>query len=215
MTTIAFKKNLLPFLGFISGAFSVICQWVIMLSKASANETSLVTETVRYYSYMTVWTNIMVTLCFGAVSVFAIHKWSAFFRRKSVQAATVVYILIVGLAYHFLLSGMFHPKGIEWFADFLLHYVNPIFFTGFWLWQGEKEPFDYVKAVQWLIFPAAYFMYSITRGFFTGWYPYYFVDVNTLGYGQVLVVSGFLMIGYAILGTLVIFSARKISGLKA
>ena len=207
-------EKFLPLLGFASGSFSVVCQWIILLNKAAAAGNSLLTETVRYYSYMTVWTNIMVTLCFGAVSIFATQQWSAFFRRRSVQAATVVYILIVGLAYHFLLSGMFLPKGIEWFADFLLHYVNPILFTGFWLWHGEKEPFAYGKAVQWLIFPAAYFVYSITRGFFTGWYPYYFVDVNTLGYGQVLLVSGFLMIGYAILGTVIIYSARKIQDLK-
>lgn len=215
MTTIASKKNLIPLLGFLSGTFSVVCQWIIMLIKAADSGKSLLTETIQYYSYMTVWTNIMVTLCFGAVTIFGTNKWSAFFRKTSVQAATVVYILIVGLAYHFLLSGMFHPRGIEWFADFLLHYVNPILFTGFWLWQGEKETFAYGQAIQWLIFPAAYFVYSITRGFFAGWYPYYFVDVNTLGYGQVLMVSGFLMIGYAILGTLVIYSARKIQNLKA
>jgi len=127
----------------------------------------------------------------------------------------VVYIVVVGLAYHFLLSGMFHPKGMEWFADFLLHYINPILFTLYWIWQAEKDSFNYGQSVQWLIFPAAYFVYSITRGFFTSWYPYYFVDVNTLGYGQVLLVSAVLMGGYALLGTLVIYGARILKAEKA
>jgi hypothetical protein len=37
-----------------------------------------------------------------------------------------------------------------------------------------------------VLFPLAYFAFSIVRGAIIDWYPYTFVDVSTLGYGKVL-----------------------------
>ena len=201
-------KSWLPLIGFIAGAYSVISQWIIILVKPGTDK-SLLTETIRYYSYMTVWTNILVTLCFGAVSVFAAASWAEFFRRKVIQSATVVYITVVGLAYHFLLSATFNPTGLEWFGDLLLHYINPLLYIIFWLMIVEKHEANYTIAFRWLIFPFAYFVYSLTRGFITDWYPYFFVDVTTLGYPQVMLVSILLMTGYALLGLLVVFLNSK------
>ena len=201
-------KSWLPLTGFIAGAYSVISQWIIILLKPG-NENSFLTETVRYYSYMTVWTNILVTLCFGAVSVFATARWADFFRRKIVQTGTAVYIIIVGLAYHFLLSATFNPTGLEWFGDLLLHYINPMFYVLFWWFTVEKHENNYSLAWRWLLFPVAYFIYSLIRGFITDWYPYFFVDVTTLGYPQVMLVSAGLLTGYAIIGLLLVFLNSK------
>lgn len=197
-------KSWLPLIGFITGAYSVISQWILILIKPGIDK-SLLTETIRYYSYMTVWTNILVTLCFGAVTVFSNASWASFFRQRLVQSGTVVYIVVVSVAYHFLLSATFNPTGLEWFSDLLLHYINPVLYVLFWLILIEKHQASYMLAIRWLIFPATYFVYSLIRGFITDWYPYFFVDVTTLGYPQVMLVSALLMSGYALLGLVVIY----------
>lgn len=199
-----FLETSLPLVGFIAGAYSVVSQWIIILLKPG-DDKSLITETIRYYSYMTVWTNILVTLCFGAVTVFASARWADFFRRSAVQSGTVVYIIIVGLAYHFLLSATFNPTGLEWFGNLLLHYINPVLYVLYWLIAIEKHPASYMLALRWLVFPFTYFIYSLIRGFITDWYPYFFVDVTTLGYPQVMLVSALLMCGYALIGAIVVY----------
>lgn len=197
-------KSWLPLIGFLAGGYGVISQWIIILLKPGI-EKSFLTETIRFYSYMTVWTNILVTLCFGAVTAFAKYSWASFFRQKVVQSGAAVYIVVVGLAYHFLLSATFNPTGLEWFSNLLLHYINPLLYVLFWLILIEKYQASYILAIRWLIFPAAYFVYSLIRGFITDWYPYFFVDVTTLGYPQVLLVSALLMCGYAVLGLVLVY----------
>jgi hypothetical protein len=55
----------------------------------------------------------------------------------------------------------------------------------------------------------AYFIYSLIRGLITDWYPYFFVDVTTLGYTQVMLVSAGLLTGYALIGLLLVFLNSK------
>lgn len=202
-------KNRISQIGFIAGAFSVVCQWVLSLEKASGNGISMFDQSVRYFSYMTVWTNIFITLCFASVSFFDNSSRLQFFKKTTVQTGALVYILIVGVAYHFLLSSTFQPTGLEWFANLLLHYINPVLFLVFWLLVSEKVALPYPYAVRWMIFPVIYFFYSLIRGFITDWYPYFFVDVTKLGYPQVLLTSLVLLAGYLLVGALIIFIGQK------
>lgn len=205
-------KRSIALLGFASATFAVIAQWLIILSKAADSGTNLALETIRYYSYMTVWTNILVALCFGAVALFPHTSWGKVLNERVIQAATVCYILVVGLAYHFLLAGTFDPKGMEWFADLLLHYINPLLYTGFWILYTDKERLTYLSSLRWLVWPFTYFLFSLVKGFITDWYPYYFVDVVKLGYPRVLTVSLVLMAGYAIIGFAVVWVSRAMAG---
>jgi len=201
-------KKYLPIIGFTAGIYSVISQWIIILLKAEGTGNTIITETVHYYSYMTVWTNLMVTLCFGAVTIFKNSSWANFFRSHLVQTGTVVYITVVGLAYHLLLSAIFNPTGLEWFGNLLLHYINPILYIIFWILIIEKKNLPYAQAFRWLAFPIAYFVYSLTRGLITDWYPYYFVDITKLGFAQLMAISALLLSGYALIGIVVIYLSR-------
>ncbi|MFM7329985.1 MAG: Pr6Pr family membrane protein [Bacteroidota bacterium] len=204
-------KKPVAIIGFASATFAVITQWLMILSKGDQTLTTFLLESIRYYSYMTVWTNILLALCFGAVAFFPETTWGKFLTEKVVQAATVGYILVVGLAYHFLLAGTFDPKGLEWFADLLLHYINPILYTGFWLIFADKERLSYLSSLRWLVWPFTYFIFSLIKGAITDWYPYFFVDVVKLGYPKVLTVSLMLMVGYALLGFAVVWVSRAMT----
>ena len=90
-------KKSISQIGFIAGAFSVICQWILSLEKAQGNGISLIDQSVRYFSYMTVWTNIFITLCFASVSFFSESPRLQYFKRTSVQTGVLVYIVIVNV----------------------------------------------------------------------------------------------------------------------
>jgi hypothetical protein len=48
----------------------------------------------------------------------------------------------------------------------------------------------------WVLWPLAYFVYAMLRGAATGFYPYPFIDVDRLGYAQVLVNAVGVGTGY-------------------
>ncbi|MEJ2750444.1 MAG: Pr6Pr family membrane protein, partial [Anaerolineae bacterium] len=54
----------------------------------------------------------------------------------------------------------------------------------------------------WLAYPIAYLVYWLIRGPRVGYYPYFFLDVNALGYSGVAIWSGALIVIFLVLGTL-------------
>lgn len=146
----------------------------------------------NFFSYFTILTNSLVVA-------------SPWLRRPAANAALAVYILVVGVVYHLLLSGLYQFQGLEWWADKVLHYIVPIGFVGAWALLAEKEPLSWWQPVQWLRYPGAYFAYTLVRGNWTGWYPYPFANVEKLGLAQAVlngvgVVGFFLVLGVAAVG---------------
>ncbi|MGZ5849430.1 MAG: Pr6Pr family membrane protein [Methyloceanibacter sp.] len=58
----------------------------------------------------------------------------------------------------------------------------------------------------WMLFPFAYAAYSLMHGAVMGFYPYPFLDVAALGYEQVLLNMGLLIVVFAGLGLLLVGS---------
>jgi hypothetical protein len=56
-----------------------------------------------------------------------------------------------------------------------------------------------------LIYPLLYLIYWLIRGPRVGYYPYFFLDVNALGYSGVAVWSAILLVAFIILGFLMLF----------
>jgi len=188
----------------------VVVQYFLSLSNAAADGRSLLDETVHYVSYMTVWTNTLVALCFGAAAFPVLQKFD-FFRNKSLLTATAGYITMVGLAYHILLSKTNNPQGIEWFTDLLLHYINPVLYVLWWAWLVPKDILPFSEALRWMIFPAVYFLFSLIKGFITDWYPYPFVNVTELGYPVVLTTSAVLLTIYLVIGLVFTLLCRRLA----
>ena len=201
-------------IGLLLATFGVLGQYYLALERAPQDELSYLGATARYFSFMTVWTNVLVILTFLAAAFSNVPKPLQFFRSKSVQAATAAFILMVGIAYHVLLSSRFQQTGLNWWTNLLLHYIDPLLYCVWWAFFAEKEPLGFRTALQWMMFPIVYFIYSLIRGFIIGWYPYFFVDVNTLGYPQVLLTSAVLLAIYLVFGILVVWISRMTSAVK-
>jgi hypothetical protein len=103
--------------------------------------------------------------------------------------------------YNLILRFLWNPQGLEQVVDELLHTVIPILFILLWLIFISKARLKWKNIFTWLIFPFLYLIYILIRGSFAKYYPYPFLDVNQLGYGQVSLNS---------LGMLVLFLLASI-----
>jgi hypothetical protein len=61
----------------------------------------------------------------------------------------------------------------------------------------------------WLLYPIIYLAYWLIRGPRVGYYPYFFIDVNALGYSGVALWSGALIVVFLLLGSLMLLVDRR------
>ncbi|MDR3713194.1 MAG: Pr6Pr family membrane protein [Puia sp.] len=165
--------------GAILGWLAVLGQLYLII----LNRTESVGETIiRFFSFFTILTNILVALCFTACLVNKDAGFFAAFARPSNIAAITVYITVVGLIYNLILRSLWDPTGLQLIVNELLHSVIPVLFVVFWLIFIPKTGLTIKKIVPWLVFPLIYMLFVIFRGALSGFYPYPFIDVRLLGY---------------------------------
>jgi hypothetical protein len=163
---------------------------------------------INYFSFFTILTNLLVALC-ATLPLLAPHTTAGrFFWRPSIQSATAVYIAIVAITYSVLLRHLWNPQGTQKIADVLLHDVVPVLYVAFWIFLVPKFTLRWGDAVRWLAYPLVYMAYTLVRGYISHWYPYYFIDVDTIGLSRALIHAGGLLLAFLGLGLLFIAIGR-------
>lgn len=175
-------------LGFIAalGWFALIAQFILMFN---ARTTSTPEMVIRYFSFFTILTNLLVTVYSTTLIVWPASLLGRFFNRPTVGTATNVYIIAVGLIYNVILRALWKPVGMQRVVDELLHTIIPFLFLLYWVLFLAKKELKWNAFFPWLIYPLVYCLYILGRGYLSGFYPYPFMDVTKLGYKQVLLNS--------------------------
>jgi hypothetical protein len=189
----------------VLGWFALIGQFYLII----INRTVSISETIiRYFSFFTILTNLLVAVCFTSLLIKK-QKPSAFFLKITTLTAITVYILIVGIVYNAILRFLWNPEGLQKVVDELLHTVIPVLCLIFW-WKYVRSPkLRWNHAFVWLIYPLLYILYILIRGAVSGFYPYPFINVATLGYEKVLINSGLLAVVFLITSFILIAIGRK------
>ncbi|MDF2515151.1 MAG: hypothetical protein K0R59_447 [Sphingobacterium sp.] len=177
-----------------------------------SNSTIAVGElVVRFFSYFTILTNLMVAICCTCIVLFPNKAIGDFFTKPTTITAVTLYILIVGLIYNVVLRFLWQPTGIERVVDEMLHSVVPILFLIYWWRMIDKRIIHWRSIFNWLIYPFIYLLYTLWHGVLSGFYPYPFVDVSVLGINRVLVNSVMITFIFLIIGLLLIQINRRIA----
>ncbi|WP_198673848.1 Pr6Pr family membrane protein [Chitinophaga alhagiae] len=178
------------------GWFAVIAQFCLMMvnSQLPAGETI-----IRFFSFFTVQSNILTAAGCTALLL----KPGGFFSRASVQAALLLYILIVALVYNVILRFLWAPQGMQWLVDELLHAAVPLLYLAYWLIFAPKRELAWKQAPSWLLYPLAYMVFVIIRGAFSGFYPYPFIDVVQLDYPKALQNAALILVLFLFTGALI------------
>jgi len=161
---------------------------------------SVVWSTVDFFSKFTIECNLLVAAITAAIAV----DRRGVITRLRVASAACIYLLVAGVTYAVLLNDVYHPEGITLIAIVLQHYVVPPAYFVFWLLFVPKGELSVRDAAIWLFFPLAYTGYSLLRGAVIGWYPYPFLDAGALGYGAVLQTVALMILGFSLVGLLLI-----------
>jgi len=189
--------------------FGLGLQLYVILVGAHAKGISTIAEVVRFFSFFTILTNILVALTLTASLPQTATNDRHFFRRATVQSAVAVYIAFVGLAYSLLLRHLWDPEGLQRIADLILHDIIPVLYIVYWLSFVQKGRLRPKDIVGWLAYPIAYLFYSLVRGALTGLYAYPFVDVGALGYPRALINATLLLVAFVVLSLLLIALDRR------
>lgn len=189
----------------IAGWFALIAQFYLIIE----NRTASVTETIiRYFSFYTILTNILVSI---STTVLLIGKPGGiynFFTKPATQTAILVYITIVGVVYNVILRSLWQPTGMQKMVDEVLHTIVPLLYIIFWIAWTDKRSLKWKNIPVWLLYPAAYAIYTLIRGAIVQFYPYPFMNVTELGYGQVLINSAMLVLVFLLFSAVPVMIGR-------
>ncbi len=165
--------------------------------------------TITTFSYFTNFTNAII-IVMAAALLFGRGRLYRWFNAPAVQAACCLYIAFVGLGFWFLLGG---PEELEtlldWIPQLTAHTLSPILGAIFWFRVVPRGQLSWRHPFLWLIYPLVYLVYWLFRGPLVGYYPYFFVDVNALGYGGVALWSGALIVVFLLLGSGMLLVDRR------
>ena len=180
-----------------------IQQYLILYSRWDAGA-SLLGGLISFFSFFTVLTNTLVVVVLSYALVSRDSAAKRFFLAPPVSSAIAASIIVVSLAYNLLLRHLWSPQGFQFIADELLHDVMPVLFVVYW-WRCVPKGFLRLKHIgAWVIYPVLYFAYVLLRGHLLGQYQYPFIDVDTLGYPQVFVNAGGILVGFIVIALAVV-----------
>lgn len=186
----------------ILGWFALIGQLYLMILNRQVG----LTETlIRFFSYFTILTNLILAICYTVLWLFPESNAGKFFAKATTRTAITAYIGIVFIVYQTVLRQVWTFEGFGWLINELLHTVTPLY-AMFLLYRfpGDKI-ISYSECIRWLIYPAFYFVWILIFGYLTGWYPYFFVDVNKLGYAGMLKNAAIVSIIFLLFSVLFIY----------
>ncbi|HMI08540.1 MAG TPA: Pr6Pr family membrane protein [Flavobacterium sp.] len=200
-------KTKITFLFAAISWFALIAQYILMIGN---REAGLIETSVRFVSFFTILTNTLVA-CYFTSMLSEKAPFHRFFSRPSILTALTVYITVVCLVYQLVLRAIWTPTGLQMVVNELLHSVIPLEVIFFWYLYESKKQLNFSLIGSWLLFPAAYLVYILIRGHFSGFYPYPFVNVTELGMQKVLLHSALLMLVFVFFSVLFIAIGKSIS----
>ena len=185
----------------IAAAAVALAAWVglaIQLQASAANHGSVGAALWAMLRFFTVISNLLLALLFGAIVLGHVRV-----ATPRVLGGMTLTILLVGAVYALLLRGQAELNDGVALVGVLLHEATPVLTALFWLAFAPKGHLGRGDPLRWTALPLAYLGYALARGAADGAYPYPFLDVAAIGWGQVLVTSlaiavAFVAAGYAL-----------------
>jgi hypothetical protein len=156
----------------------------------------IATRMVQTLSFFTIQSNLLV-LVVAITLVIDPGRDGRFWRVLRLDA--LLGIAITGLVFELVLIDYVDPTGWQLVATIGFHYIAPWATVLGWVLFGPRPRIDRSTVAWAFVWPVAWIAYTFVRGAFVDWYPYPFLDVDKVGYGEafgataaVLAVAGIL-----------------------
>jgi hypothetical protein len=197
-----------------------LCLWGILLNVLSAGNWS------EILSYYTIQSNLIIMLFFVGLIIYTLlrHNQPLPPNYYTIKGTVMMCIILTLLIFHFLLRPTLFSMGAGDYVNspmnLLVHYVVPLMTIADWLLFDRKGAFRKFDPLFWTIIPWAYLGFSLIRAQFATFsnsgshYPYFFIDIDALGVGQVIINVIIIAIGYVALGYIIYFIDFGLSKIK-
>lgn len=165
---------------------------------------------VNFFSYFTILSNIFASVVFiiGAIRLARGYETSSI--DVAIRAASVVYMVFVGIVFNTLLLGVDLGPLKPW-INTVHHMVMPVAVLIDWLVWPPRSRISFRTALMWMIFPAVYVVYSLVRGAIVGFYPYPFFNPDAVGgYGGVALYCAGMLVAFVLLA----FGVRWVANVR-
>lgn len=197
----------LAVLTFAVATGSLLLQYMILIG-ATLDTVGPGFATIRFLSYFTVLSNVLVASAAGSALPGSSARSARFFRRPAVKGGIALYIGVTGMIYFLILRHLWQPQGAQWWADSGLHYATPVLYLAWWLFGVRHGALRWGAILRWLAFPAGYLLWIFVRGAWVHEYPYPFIDVGQLGWAVVIRNAVGMMVVFAGLGAVLVVIDR-------
>lgn len=210
MKTTSLQKAFL-LLMMLCGWFALIVQLYLMIEKSKL---PAVENVIRFFSFFTIDSNLIVTLCATFLLFRPNVRLTSFFDKQPTQTAIAVYIFVVGLIYNAVLRFIWAPEGLQRVVDEMLHLVNPLLFILYWGIFSTHLKLKWTSFLPWLIYPLLYTAFIFARAQWSHFYPYPFLDVDKIGgkatlFNCLFVTAVFVITSLAFIGIGNLIAGRK------
>jgi hypothetical protein len=92
------------------------------------------------------------------------------------KSGALLWILVTGIVYNVLLSGLWSSEGAMVYVNLTLHYFTPLGMLLNWILFEKKGQLQPAYLLAWMSYPLLYMLGSWIRGALTGFYPYWFLN---------------------------------------
>jgi len=177
---------------FLLTAFVVVVAIVVQVP-ASVVETGGFFDVPLYrglnvFAFFTIQSNLLVAV---SALLTSLQPDVDTLLRRVIRLTALVAISVTGVVYHAVLAGLVEMSRAAAFADLLVHTVVPLMAVLGWAAFGPRGRTDWRVVGLSVVFPVAWLAVTLVRGpLVGGFWPYPFVDVDELGWAQVLLNCG-------------------------
>jgi hypothetical protein len=194
----------------VMGWLGLALQLSVIIQSRQESGLNMAGGALQFLSYFTIWTNFLASIALTCIALNVRHRFAKALAAPVSMTGIATCIALVGITYHLLLRGLWHPAGTQLLANNLLHYAVPALFLIFWWLFVAPAQAGWRDAMRWAIFPALYLLFALLRGAVDNWYAYPFIDVVQLGYARVLLNAlGVLAAFLTIAAMLICMDRRK------
>lgn len=165
--------------------------WLLAFAGHPAGEFAI--WTLNYFSYFTILTNLFVAVILTLPVVAPASAAGRWALLPPVRARATLYLVIVGLGYHLLLSAGSTLQGLAAFGNFIVHYVMPVAALADWLVFTPRGGLGWGDPLRWLRYPLVYFVWTIVHGYASDWWPYWFLNLPQLGLARFALATAALL----------------------
>ena len=137
----------------VVGLFGIVLQFILMLQ---TRQVALTESIVRFFSFFTILSNIMVVIFFIGQLLPENRKLKVFVIKNEVATAVSMYIITVGVVYQTILRQPIPLQGWPRVADDILHLYIPLLMLLYWIAFIADKKIAATTIPYWLIYPIVY-----------------------------------------------------------